>query len=108
MATIGTLKSTGRKYYFTPCYDKNGNEYWTTPSVKGKFTRDEIDGLPMIRRKEFLSELRALLVKYNASIDVSYDETTVLGNPFETEVYIGDYAVLKIDGSGIDANSINF
>lgn len=109
MATIiGTLKETGKKHYIHGPFYINGKEYWEIPTCRKKFKREEFeDGLPTIPRKEFLQELHELFVKYNASIDVSYEETCVLGDPMTTHVYVGDFEVLEVEGCGLCVDDLN-
>lgn len=104
MAVIGTVRLTHKKVYLNgPKYVK-GKEYWQPAGSREWLGREEFeDGLPVIPREDFLQELRALFEKYNASIDVSYEETCVLGDPMTTHVYVGNFEVLEIEGGGLES-----
>ena len=108
MATIGRLKETGKKYYLYGPFYINGEEFWSIPSLQNKkFRRNDFEeGLPTIPRDEFLRELKELFIKYNASIEVSYEETCVWGDPTTISVYVDDYQVMNVEGSELDENSI--
>lgn len=108
MSHIGIIKSTGKKIYLTGPYYNNPNGYWRA-AVKpfNWFKEDEIKGMPYIRRKEFLTELHDLLQRYNASIEVSYEETCVSGDPMETTIVVDSFPVLNIEGGSFDADSID-
>lgn len=107
MSHIGRIKATGKKIYLTGPYYNNPNGYWRS-AVKPFtwFGEDEIEGMPYIPRKEFLTELRDLLERYNASIDVYYEETCVSGDPMETHISVGGFPVLTFEGGGLEADSI--
>ena len=108
MATIGKLKETGKKHYIHGPFYINGEEYWECHGCNKKFKREEFEeGLPIIPRKDFLQELHDLLIKYNASIYVSYEETCVLGDPMTTSVYIDDYKILEVKGGGLLVEDLN-
>ena len=101
MATIGIVKATGKKVYLNGPFYINGEEHWQIYGSSKKLKKEEIDGLPVIKRNEFLQELQALFIKYNASIDVSYEETCVFGDAMTTSVYIDDYKILDVEGGGL-------
>ena len=106
--TLGTLKETGKKHYLHGPFYINGEEYWEIHGCSKKFKREEFeDGLPTIPREDFLQELQQLFIKYNASIDVSYEETCVLGDPMKTSVYIDDYKILEVEGGGLYVSDLN-
>lgn len=109
MATIiGKLKETGKRHYLHGPFYINGEEYWKIAGSDTKLKRDEFeDGLPTIPRKDFLQELQQLFIKYNASIDVSYEETCVWGDPMKTSVYIDDYKILEVKGGGLYVSDLN-
>lgn len=108
MAIIGTIKLSGKKVYLHGPFYINGKEYWEIAGSNTKLKREVFeDGLPIIPRKDFLQELQQLFIKYNASIDVSYEETCVLGDPMTTSVYIDDYKILEVEGGGLCVSDLN-
>lgn len=108
MAIIGTIKLSGKKVYLHGPFYINREEYWEIAGSNTKLRREVFeDGLPIIPRKDFLQELQQLFIKYNASIDVSYEETCVLGDPMTTSVYIDDYEILKVEGGGLCVSDLN-
>lgn len=107
MATIGIVKDTGKKMYLNGPFYINGEEYWEISGSNTRLKREYFEGLPVIRRKDFLQELQALFIKYNASIDVSYEETCVWGDPMKTSVYIDDYKILEAEGGGLYVSDLN-
>lgn len=104
---VAVYKATGKRVYLNGPYYINGKECWEIYGCSEKLGRECFDGLPVIPRKDFLIELKSLLEKYNASIDVNYDETCVLGNPYDCSIYVNDFEIFKTEGSGLDSHSIN-
>ena len=107
MAKIGIVKNTGKKMYLNGPFYINGEEYWEIVGSNTKLKREHFEGLPVIRRKDFLQELQALFIKYNASIDVSYEETCVWGDPMKTSVYVDDCKILEVEGGGLYVSDLN-
>lgn len=56
--------------------------------------------------KDYLALIDFVKAKYNASIEVSYEETRVFGNPIKTSVYIDDYNILEVEG-GLCVDDLN-
>lgn len=101
MANMGIIKATGKKSYMELRYI-NGVEYWKICGTNKMLPREDVEGLPDIPRKEFIEELKSLFTKYNASIDVDYSETCVLGEPTTINIYLGDFKILEVNRAWID------
>lgn len=107
MIMVAVYKETGKRVYLNGPYYINGKEFWQIYGCSEKLGRECFDGLPVIPRKDFLIELKSLLEKYNASMDVYYEETCVLGCPFNVSFYVNDFEIFQINGNGFDSHSIN-
>ena len=68
------------------------------PFIGGNVTLKGLDALP----QDFLSELKALLEKYNASIEVNFDR----GGDQEVEIAIDGKPTYRVDGSILDLDTI--
>ena len=103
---IAYLKSTNEKIRVGRETSK-GYESW----VNGKRAYIPAEDLifPPTDKREFLTELKALMEKYNASVDWVCDEFSDLASVYDShiEITLNDKEVIKFNGDYVEVNDVN-
>ena len=102
---IAYLKSTNKKVRIGRLTSK-GYETWD--DERRYIPEDELI-FPSTDKREFLTELKALMEKYNASVDWVCDEFSDLANVYDShiEITLNDKEVIKFNGDYVEVDDVN-
>ena len=102
---IAYLKSTNKKVRIGRLTSK-GYETWD--DERRYIPEDELI-FPSTDKKEFLTELKALMEKYNATIDWCCDSCSDLHGVYDSriEISLNDTTDISFNSDSVDVNDVN-